>query len=344
MFSSVQCFVLLIDCFIDSVVIIEFTSMEDFVKAPTAEAIHKCTVEQLMLVADYFEISVTKHAKKAVVKGEVLSGLVQLGVLQASMLSKEQRLSSSGAEDAVRLQELEVELECLALERFKVEKDAEIRKLELELHTRSRESKEPDFDVSKNIRLVPPFNEKDVEKYFILFERIATILNWPRNVWSLLLQCTFVGKAQEAFAAMSAADSLDFDRVKSTVLRAYELVPEAYRQKFRKLKKQYNQTYVEFIRDKEILFDRWCASQKVIDFAHLKQLILMEDFKNNWPDKVTTYLNEQKEMDVSKAAVLVDEYMLTHKTFQRPYDFSMSGRFDGHRKVIDKTVFPGRVS
>lgn len=187
-----------------------------------------------MSVADHFKITVTKQARKAVIKDEVLRGLVQLGVFQDSVLPKEQQLSSAGAEDAVRLKELEVELGRLALreselrlEQMKVENDAEIRIRELELAGRSRGAREAEFDVSKNIRLVPPFNEKEVDKYFTLFERVATTLNWPRNVWSLLLQCTLVGKAQDAFAALSVGDSLDFDKVKTAILRAYKFVPEA---------------------------------------------------------------------------------------------------------------------
>lgn len=126
---------------------------------------------------------------------------------------------------------------------------------------------------------------------------------------------------------MSANDSLDFDKVKAAVLRAYELVPEAYRQKFRKLRRQYNQSYVEFVREKEVLFGRWCSSQNVTGFNQLKQLILMEDFKNCLPDKVTTYLNENKVTDVAKAAVLVDEFVLTHKSSFAEHPFAF-GRFD----------------
>ena len=43
--------------------------------------------------------------------------------------------------------------------------------------------------------------------------------------------------------------------------KAYELVPEAYRQKFRQAKKREFETYVEFPRQKETLFDRWCTSK-----------------------------------------------------------------------------------
>lgn len=56
----------------------------------------------------------------------------------------------------------------------------------------------------------------------------------------------------------------------------------------------------------------WYAAKNVKDFVQLKQLILMEDFKNSLPEKATTYLNESGEVDASKSAVLVDDYMLTH--------------------------------
>lgn len=91
---------------------------------------------------------------------------------------------------------------------------------------------------------------------------------------------------------MSVDNSLDYEIVKSAVLRAYELVPEAYRQKFRRFRKYDNQTYVEFAGEKEALFERWCASQGVNDFVLLKSLMIMDDFKNCLPERVATYLNE----------------------------------------------------
>ena len=38
------------------------------------------------------------------------------------------------------------------------------------------------FDVSKHIRFVPPFQEKEVDKYFLHFEKVATSLEWPKEV------------------------------------------------------------------------------------------------------------------------------------------------------------------
>ena len=53
------------------------------------------------------------------------------------------------------------------------------------------------FDITRNIALVPPFRESEVDSYLSVFERIAATLNWPREMWPLLLQCRLTGKAQE---------------------------------------------------------------------------------------------------------------------------------------------------
>lgn len=169
-------------------------------------------------------------------------------------------------------------------------------------------------DVRKNVALVPPFRESEVDSYFGVFERIATSLKWPKPMWPLLLQCKLVGKAQEAVSALSLEDSLDYDCVKAAVLRTFQLVPEAYRQKFRNYRKGSNKTFVEYAREKEVLFDRWCAASNATNFQTLRDLIMLEEFKNCLPEKVVIYLNEQKVASVSHAAVLADEFALTHKT------------------------------
>ncbi|KAF7640841.1 hypothetical protein LDENG_00010510, partial [Lucifuga dentata] len=169
------------------------------------------------------------------------------------------------------------------------------------------------FDLSKHIALVPFFRESEVDSYFGAFEHIAAALNWPKEVWSLLVHCKLVGKAQEVCASLSIEQSLDYDTVKTTVLRAYELVPEAYRQNFRNSDKTANQTFVEFAREKCMLFDKWCQASKTTTFKDLRELILLEEFKKCLPDRTVVYLNEQKVTTLEKAAVCADEYNLTHK-------------------------------
>lgn len=140
------------------------------------------------------------------------------------------------------------------------------------------------FDVSKHISLVPPFRESEVESYFGVFERMAIALLWPKDVWAILLQCKLVGKAQEACSTLSLEDSLVYENVKAAILRVYELVPEAYRQRFRNLKKVPAQTYADFAREKGVLFHRWCTACKADNLTAVRKLMLLEEFKNCLPE------------------------------------------------------------
>ena len=59
------------------------------------------------------------------------------------------------------------------------------------------------FDPTRNIRLVPPFHEKEVDKYFAHFEKVADSLNWPKESCVLLLHSVLVGKAQKIYGSLS---------------------------------------------------------------------------------------------------------------------------------------------
>ena len=71
---------------------------------------------------------------------------------------------------------------------------------------------------------------------------------------------------------------------------------------------------MEFARDKEVLFDRWCTAKQVDnDYRKLRQLLLVEEFKKCLQSDVKMYLDEQKADNLHQAAVLADNYSLTHK-------------------------------
>ena len=174
------------------------------------------------------------------------------------------------------------------------------------------------FDVIKNFQAVPSFQEDDVDMFFLHFEKLATNLNWPKDHWTILLQKAFVGKAREIFAQLSVEQSQKYEYVKDVVLRGYQLSPEAYRQKFRNCQRDINQTFVEFARVKEQLFDRWCHSKKVnMDFEKLRQPILIEEFKRRIPFHMKTFIDEKQVENLQQAADLADEYFLTHGNFNQ---------------------------
>ena len=61
-------------------------------------------------------------------------------------------------------------------------------------------------------------------------------------------------KACAVYSALSIEKSGQYEVVMLSILKAYELLPEVYWQKFTNTKKTEKQTYVEFGREKETLF------------------------------------------------------------------------------------------
>ena len=117
----------------------------------------------------------------------------------------------------LKLKELDMREKELALE-YKAK--------ELELHnakTRTVEVSKVPFDIRKHIRFVPPFQESEKDKYFMHFEKVATSLKWPEDVWTVLLRSVFVGKAREIYSALSVEHSARYQTVRDAVLMAYEV-------------------------------------------------------------------------------------------------------------------------
>lgn len=169
------------------------------------------------------------------------------------------------------------------------------------------------FDTAGKLRLMPKFNERDPDTFFSLFERIAEARGWPNKERTLLLQCVLTGRAQEVYSSLPLSDCNDYDIVKAAVLKSYELVPEAYRQKFRTLSRGVNVAHVEVARELSTAFNRWCMASEVTTFEELTDLIVLEQFKNSVPARIATYINEQKADTAAKAAELADDCVNTQE-------------------------------
>lgn len=384
----------------------------EFIKQPNLEALETCRKDDLFIIAQHFEICVSKTMLKKELKACLVAGLLEKGALPLDVeetsealsagqdepceshdavvdavtplpdlsevgpfslpkfeplsLSTDESISRVDARVKLRIARLQLEWQDKAqarkdelehrLELYRIDAETKIKLRQLELQGEeiakeklspikvdsemsvesgptavenvndpvvsnssvlvdsSNVCASPSFNVAKNIVIVPSFSEREVEAYFQAFEKIATALRWPLDVWALMLQCKLTGKAQEVCAALPLEESSNYETVKNAILRAYELVPEHYRQRFRTTKKAASQTHVEFVREKALLFDRWVKACKVQDYVSLRELVLIEEFKNCIPERTAIYLNEQKVTSVQQAAVLADEYALLHKS------------------------------
>ena len=158
----------------------------------------------------------------------------------------------------------------------------EVVKLNNERELRSEQETLERFEVAQQVKLVPPFDDTDVTGYFNSFEKVAENLRWPRDKWTVLLQSVLKGstyRCQAVYTALSVSQSRDYETVKDTILKAYEVVPEAYRLKFKNSYKEPGITHVEYMNDLDKAFERWLRSKEVGgDYNKLRSLILLENF------------------------------------------------------------------
>ena len=138
-------------------------------------------------------------------------------------LEKERLEKQRELEERLAKEKLEQE-ERIEVEKEKLQYSLKMKELELSSKSMPPVSFDPSktFDVTKHIRLVPPFQEKEVDKYFLHFEKVAENLKWPKEHWTLLLQSVVIGKAREIYTQLPLDQSSDYDTVKNLILKAYE--------------------------------------------------------------------------------------------------------------------------
>ncbi|XP_030283654.1 uncharacterized protein LOC115587797 [Sparus aurata] len=349
--------------------------IEDFVASPCEEFLDGCTKDQLLKVAESYDIVLSglSDKRKGNVKSLVKMQLIGKGVLVV-------KRGESGEPQAVQSfkvpsgnltfeQQKELLLLQLAHEKDKQKMEMERQRLEFEkqvaIERLRRETEQAKIDLQatrlglvkegklsgevlqggdgssspskspdmvSSLRLLPKFNEKDPDVFFSLFERLAEARGWSDSDQTLLLQCVLTGKAQEAYASLGG--DLTYKSVKAAVLKAYELVPEAYRQRFRTWEKRANQSHMEFVRELTNHFNRWCVASSVDNFEGLCNLVILEQFKDTLPSRVATYLNERKVTTAAEAAGLADEYVIVHKGRPGEPRREPVGRKEGGRSPV----------
>ena len=299
--------------------------IENFLKEPSMEKLERLRKSEIIKIGEKLELNVQNSMRKHELVIKIARHMVDENVFEEAVLEELPTEMIRMTPEEIELEKIKIQAQMelqrnkMELEKVKIQQETRLR--EVDLAIRGRKESHDSFEVTKQARLVPKFEEANVDGYFAHFERTALNLGWPKECWSMLLQTVLTGKAQRAYATLPTENCADYDLVKAAVLKSFELVPEAYRQKFRTQRKTENQSYVEFLREKENALDKWCDSKRIDgDAEKLRQLILAEEFLNCVPEEVRVHLSERKTDVTYEMAALADEYILTHrKTKEKPY-------------------------
>ena len=205
-------------------------------------------------------------------------------------------------------------------ERQRREEDLRIRDQELraqmELFAKMVESKKAESSSGASsraadgeLRVVKLADRDDIEAYLTTFERLMSAYNIPKDRWIFKLAPQLSGKAQQAYAALTTEDALEYDGVKAAILRRYDITEETYRQRFREITKN----VVESHRDVSIrlgdLANKWLKGLTTVE--QVKEAIVLEQLLYTLGPSVR--VKERKPKTALEAGQLADDYSEARK-------------------------------
>ncbi len=182
------------------------SKVEEFISAPSQDSLSDLTKDQLVELAGHYKINLVSQDKrlKDNIKSLVKMELIERGVLDSQSSEGESQfvnmtstMSQLTFEQQKQLLVIQTDMKEKLLE---AQNRVEMAKVQLQQHQLDleryrldlrRDGKMPftggverdlvscQFDVVTNMKLIPRFDEKDVERFFLLFERVADARNWP---------------------------------------------------------------------------------------------------------------------------------------------------------------------
>ena len=132
--------------------------IQKFVEKPSIEAINELKKSELLDIGKHYNLDVRQALRKHEIKKIVVEFMTDENILPESALKC---IESSDTEGSESVQMLQMKFD----HQLKL-KDMELRMKEFELEQERLKAKKADqFDVSKHLKLIPHFDEKDVDQF-----------------------------------------------------------------------------------------------------------------------------------------------------------------------------------
>ena len=158
-------------------------SVDSFVKLPSLLSLNPSKKVELLSLAQHYKLEATQAMKK----GEIRTFFIEY-LVEEEIVSEDEIPSTT---DAIELKRLELQDKEKEREAQLKMKEMELQEQELALQLKLKEieiaaastappvptSRQTEFDVTKQVRFVPPFQETEVDKYFLHFEEVASSMS-----------------------------------------------------------------------------------------------------------------------------------------------------------------------
>ncbi|XP_044146655.1 uncharacterized protein LOC122935008 [Bufo gargarizans] len=161
--------------------------------------------------------------------------------------------------------------------------------------------------------------ESDIDEYLQDFERLCQLHDISPADQVPLLAGRLSGRAAEAYRTVPDEDIRNYHKVKQAILARYAITSEAYRLKFRDIKKQTKDSHTEWAHQLQRAAKGWMEATRVTTMEEMFQLIVMEQFFNGLTTELQNWVRDRKPRTLPEAAKLADEFQDTRRDQRTPH-------------------------
>ena len=218
---------------------------------------------------------------------------------------KEKEIEEMQKLKAKKLEEMQ-KLKVLEIEEMKRQKDAELnirreelrvehKKLEMaERKERERIEKENRPDIVSSKVNMPRWNmeKDDLVLYLEHFEHFATTAGWKETTWAAWLLSGLPDDAYNKLAHLPVEEKNNYDVVRQTLLKAYFVDADKYREAMRSTTKRGDETFESYVHRIKRNFNYW-ATLHGTDTGSVNdvlELFFLEQFFAGIHPSITTYV------------------------------------------------------
>ena len=110
----------------------------------------------------------------------------------------------------------------------------------------------------------PKKESKDkMDSYLSRFEKYATANKWDTNVWAAYLSALLKRRALDVYDRLSTEDAADYDKLKDTLLKNFDMTERRVRKKFRYSRPERSETLIQFSSRLGSYLNKWLTMAKV---------------------------------------------------------------------------------
>jgi len=162
---------------------------------------------------------------------------------------------------------------------------------------------------------MPYFDEdKDfMDSYLNRFEQFATSQRWDPSTWASCLSALLRGRALDVYSMMSTDDANDYEKLKSALIKRYQLIADGFRKRFRTSRPEPGESPFQFITRIGNYLQRWIDLAKAAEtYDGVKKLFIEDQYIRTCPKEMATHLKEGKPETLYDLAERAETYLEAH--------------------------------